>query len=202
MWEATPPDERELVADPAKGSRHNRGCAVDLTLYDLKTAQPVAMPSGYDEMSPRAFADYAGATAEEKEHRAILREAMESEGFSPLPNEWWHYDYKDCDRYRILNLSFPPPSSPAEDETAVTIPPRVVYRVEPELPPGFHANNRVVLSMTVDVDGKPHQVRVERAPLLDPYWKVVDAVSQWRFEPAKRNGKPLASKTEVVVELP
>jgi D-alanyl-D-alanine dipeptidase len=106
FWEATPLAQREFVADPAQGSRHNRGCAVDLTLYDLKNGKAVAMPSGYDEMTPRAYADYAGASAEEKEHRAILREAMESEGFAQMPNEWWHYDYKEWRKYQILNLRF------------------------------------------------------------------------------------------------
>jgi D-alanyl-D-alanine dipeptidase len=106
FWEATPVDKREFVADPAQGSRHNRGCAVDLTLFDLGTKAAVAMPSGYDEMTARAYADYAGASAEAKEHRAILREAMESEGFVQMPNEWWHYDYKDWRKYRILNLRF------------------------------------------------------------------------------------------------
>jgi D-alanyl-D-alanine dipeptidase len=110
FWDATPADKREFVADPAQGSRHNRGCAVDLTLYYVKTGEPVTMPSGYDEMSPRAYADYKGAGAEEKKHREILRKAMESEGFLQMPNEWWHYDYKDWKSYGILNMSFPPPS--------------------------------------------------------------------------------------------
>jgi D-alanyl-D-alanine dipeptidase len=104
FWDATPADKHEFVADPTKGSRHNRGCAVDLTLYDLRTGAAVAMPSGYDEMTPRAYADYLGGTSEERGHRAILRQAMESEGFVQMPNEWWHYDYKDWKRYGILNI--------------------------------------------------------------------------------------------------
>jgi zinc D-Ala-D-Ala dipeptidase len=106
LWEATPVDKREFVADPAQGSFHNRGCAVDLTIYDLKSGEPVAMPSGYDEMTPRAYANFAGGTPEEREHRAILREAMEGEGFVQMPNEWWHYDYQNWQQYRILNVPF------------------------------------------------------------------------------------------------
>lgn len=106
FWDATPDDKRRFVADPAQGSRHNRGCAVDLTLYDLQTGRAVAMPSGYDEMTERALADYPGGTALEREHRAILRRAMEAEGFTVYPDEWWHYDYRDWKSYRIGNVPF------------------------------------------------------------------------------------------------
>ncbi len=106
FWEATPNDKKIFVADPKSGSRHNRGCAVDLTLYDLKTGAAVKMPSGYDEMSERAYADYAGGAAKERERRAILRAAMEKEGFTVYPQEWWHFDYKDWKYYAILNVRF------------------------------------------------------------------------------------------------
>src|ERR1700721_1089321 len=87
FWDATPDDKKIFVADPAAGSKHNRGCAVDLSLYDLKTGQEVKMPSGYDEMTDRAFADYPGGTPDERERRAILRQAMEKQGFKVLPKE-------------------------------------------------------------------------------------------------------------------
>jgi D-alanyl-D-alanine dipeptidase len=106
FWEATPDDKKIFVANPAEGSKHNRGCAVDLTLYDLKTGAPVKMPSGYDEMSQRAYADYAGGTAEERARRQILREAMEHEGFTVYPQEWWHFDYQDWKQYPIMNVRF------------------------------------------------------------------------------------------------
>ncbi len=106
FWDATPNDKKIFVANPAEGSRHNRGCAVDLTLYDLKTGAPVKMPSGYDEMTERAFADYTGGAAEERERRAALRQAMEKEGFTVFPQEWWHFDYKDWKQYPILNTRF------------------------------------------------------------------------------------------------
>ena len=106
FWDATPQDKKVFVADPADGSRHNRGCAVDLTLYDLKIGHAVDMPSLYDEMTERAYSNYPGGTEEQNQHRAILRQAMEKEGFTVLPEEWWHFDYKDWKQYPILNSRF------------------------------------------------------------------------------------------------
>lgn len=106
FWEATPPEARIFVADPARGSRHNRGCAVDLTLYDLKTGHPVEMPSRYDEFSTRAYADFVGGTTAQRALRAILREAMEADGFTVYAEEWWHFDYRDYARYPIGTRTF------------------------------------------------------------------------------------------------
>lgn len=106
FWEATPPEDHAFVADPAKGSRHNRGCAVDLTLYDLKTGKPVEMPSRYDEFSGRAYADFIGGATRQRALRAVLREAMVAEGFEVYPEEWWHFDYKDWRRYGIGTRAF------------------------------------------------------------------------------------------------
>jgi D-alanyl-D-alanine dipeptidase len=106
FWEATPPEGKIFVADPAQGSRHNRGCAVDLTLYNLATGKPIEMPGTYDEMSPRSFPDYPGGTSLQRWHRDLLRRAMESEGFTVYEAEWWHFDYKDWKEYPILNVPF------------------------------------------------------------------------------------------------
>ncbi|HMH44109.1 MAG TPA: M15 family metallopeptidase [Pyrinomonadaceae bacterium] len=106
FWDATPDDKKVFVADPAKGSRHNRGCAVDLTLYDLKTKKPVEMVSTYDETTARAYPDYPGGTGLQRWHRKLLRDAMEAEGFTVYEAEWWHFDYKDWQKYRIGNLTF------------------------------------------------------------------------------------------------
>jgi D-alanyl-D-alanine dipeptidase len=106
FWDATPPEGKIFVADPKEGSRHNRGCAVDLTLYDLATGKPIEMPGTYDEMSPRSFPDYPGGTSLERWHRDVLRRAMESEGFTVYEHEWWHFDYKDWREYPILNIRF------------------------------------------------------------------------------------------------
>jgi D-alanyl-D-alanine dipeptidase len=106
FWDATPPAQHKFVADPARGSRHNRGCAVDLTLYDLKTGQAVEMPSLYDEMSERAYPTYAGGSDAQRARRDVLRRAMEAEGFSVYVYEWWHFDYRDWESYEIQNVRF------------------------------------------------------------------------------------------------
>ena len=106
FWDATPEDKHDFVADPAKGSRHNRGCAVDLTLYDLKTGRPVEMPGGYDEMSRRAYPDYPGGTSRQRWQRDLLRRAMEAEGFTVYEAEWWHFDYRDWQSYAVQNQTF------------------------------------------------------------------------------------------------
>jgi D-alanyl-D-alanine dipeptidase len=106
FWDATPPDKHAFVADPAQGSRHNRGCAVDLSLYTLRDGRPVAMPSLYDEMSPRAYPNYAGGAPEQRRLRDYLRAHMEAEGFSVYESEWWHFDYKDWKAYAIQNATF------------------------------------------------------------------------------------------------
>lgn len=106
FWDATPPALRWLVADPARGSRHNRGCAVDLTLYDLRTGRPIDMGGTYDETTERSYPDYPVTTDLERWHRDVLRQAMEDGGFTRVPNEWWHFDYRDWRSYPILNLAF------------------------------------------------------------------------------------------------
>jgi serine beta-lactamase-like protein LACTB len=106
FWEATPAKQRIFVADPAKGSRHNRGCAVDVTLVRLADGKPVEMVSGFDEFSDRAYPDYPGGTDRQRFHRNLLRRTMERHDFLVHETEWWHFDYKDWYRYPILNLSF------------------------------------------------------------------------------------------------
>ena len=106
FWDATPEKWHHFVADPSQGSRHNRGCAVDLTLYDLKTGKPVEMVSGFDEFSDRSYPDYLGGTSRQRWHRDLLRRSMEEEGFTVYEAEWWHFDYKDWRKYRISNLTF------------------------------------------------------------------------------------------------
>lgn len=106
FWDATPEDKKIFVADPAKGSRHNRGSAVDLTLFDLATGKQVKMPGEYDEMTERSHINYACAEPEAKRLRDLLRTAMEAEGFAVYEPEWWHYDFKDWQQYPILNIGF------------------------------------------------------------------------------------------------
>lgn len=101
FWDATPEELKIFVANPADGSRHNRGSAVDLTLFDLGTGRPIVMTGGYDEMSPRSFSDYPGGTARQRWHRELLREAMEAQDFAVYEAEWWHFDYRDWRSYRV-----------------------------------------------------------------------------------------------------
>jgi D-alanyl-D-alanine dipeptidase len=106
FWDATPKEQKDFVADPAKGSRHNRGCAVDCSLYDLRTGAAVEMVSGYDEFSHRAYPDYPGGTSLQRWHRQLLRQAMEAEGFKVFEVEWWHFDYMEWRSYPIGTLTF------------------------------------------------------------------------------------------------
>lgn len=114
FWDITPADKKMFVADPAVGSMHNRGCAVDVGLYDLKTGRAVEMPGDYDEMSERSFVTYAGGTADQRAHRDLLRKVMEQDGyFFVYPEEWWHFDFKDYREYAVQDIPFSAIPSPA-----------------------------------------------------------------------------------------
>lgn len=102
MWE--PIKNPDYVADPKKGSRHNRGAAVDLTLIDLATGKELPMPTGYDDFTPRARNDFNDLPAEAIANRAKLRDVMTRHGFEPLPSEWWHYDFKGWERFELLDV--------------------------------------------------------------------------------------------------
>ena len=108
FWEITPKDKRErgFVANPAKGSKHNRGAAVDLSMYDLATGKEADMPSTYDEFTDRAAPSYTGGTAEQRARRDLLRAEMEKEGFTVDTGEWWHFNYKGWETYPILDIPF------------------------------------------------------------------------------------------------
>ena len=106
LWDSTPKEKKSFVADPAVGSRHNRGCAVDLTLFDLKTGHVVKMPSEYDEMTERSYPDYACSTPAATRLRDLLIAVMRAEGFTVFQTEWWHFDFKDWKEYAILDLDF------------------------------------------------------------------------------------------------
>jgi D-alanyl-D-alanine dipeptidase len=106
FWDATPEDLKVFVADPSQGSRHNRGSAVDLTLYDADTGEPVRMVGGYDEFSPRSYPDYPGGTSRQRWLRGLLRARMEAEGFTVYEAEWWHFDHADWRSYAIQNATF------------------------------------------------------------------------------------------------
>ncbi|HLP28168.1 MAG TPA: D-alanyl-D-alanine dipeptidase [Candidatus Didemnitutus sp.] len=100
MWSIVP-DER-YVADPAKGSRHNRGCALDLTLCD-STGKELEMGTGYDEFTERAAATYMDLPETVLANRQLLQKIMSDAGFDVLPSEWWHFDLRGWERFAILN---------------------------------------------------------------------------------------------------
>ena len=106
FWDATPDDLKTFVANPANGSRHNRGCAVDLSLYERATGDPIQMVAGYDEFSPRSYPFYPGGTSRQRWYRELLRQSMEAEGFKVYEFEWWHFDFMDWKKYRIGNIEF------------------------------------------------------------------------------------------------
>ncbi len=101
MWEVMP-DER-YVANPANGSRHNRGAAVDVTLVDA-AGRELQMPSAYDEFSERAHRDYRGGSAAARANRDRLIRAMHRRGFRVLDTEWWHFDAPGWRRYPLLDI--------------------------------------------------------------------------------------------------
>lgn len=106
FWDITSRKNKQFVADPRKGSKHNRGCAVDLSLFDLNTGLEIEMPGVYDEMTERSYPDYKGGTEKQRAMRDLLRRHMEAVGFQVYEFEWWHFDYKDWQHYRIGNIPF------------------------------------------------------------------------------------------------
>lgn len=101
MWEKV--HDHRYVADPAKGSNHNRGAAVDVTLVD-KFGNELEMPTGFDDFSEKAGSDYPEVSAEAKKNRELLKKVMMKHGFMPIKSEWWHFNDKDIKKYSILDI--------------------------------------------------------------------------------------------------
>ena len=106
FWDITPLENKKFVANPKEGSRHNRGCAIDLSLYELESGKEVQMTGQYDEMSERSYINYTGGTLEQRRLRDLLKSKMEENGFTVYKYEWWHYDYQGWETYRIQNSQF------------------------------------------------------------------------------------------------
>lgn len=104
MWNVVP-DER-YAANPAKGSGHNRGAAVDITLVKLSTGEELLMPTGFDDFSEKAHHNYMNLSAEIIENRRLLKTVMAKHGFAALDTEWWHYSILNAGRFELLDLSF------------------------------------------------------------------------------------------------
>jgi D-alanyl-D-alanine dipeptidase len=106
FWDITSKENKKFVANPKEGSKHNRGCAIDLNLYELASGKVVEMTSKYDEMNESAYPNYTGGTEAQRKMRDLLKSTMEAAGFTVFDYEWWHYDYKDWKAYRIENIQF------------------------------------------------------------------------------------------------
>jgi len=98
-------DER-YVANPAKGSGHNRGIAADLTIIDLKTKKELKMPTGFDNFTDSAHHDFVNLPGDILKNRKLLKETMEKYGFLEFATEWWHYSLPEPEKYDVLDLSF------------------------------------------------------------------------------------------------
>jgi D-alanyl-D-alanine dipeptidase len=95
-----------FVAPPWRGSKHNRGCALDLTVIDLKTGKELDMPSAYDEATERSYQSYDKCTPLQANNRALLRDVMTNNGFQIYPYEWWHFDFVGWEKYEIMDIDF------------------------------------------------------------------------------------------------
>jgi len=98
--------DEDFAASPKTGSRHNRGCAIDLGLYDLKTGELLEMPTVFDEFTPKAGHGYQELPLSVRANRALLRSVMEKHGFQVLESEWWHYDFRDWKKFDLMDIPF------------------------------------------------------------------------------------------------
>lgn len=107
LWDATPAGpKKNYVANPKRGSKHNRGCAVDLSLHQLQDGQLVEMPTGFDDFSEKAHRDYMGASEAAIANRTRLQHYMEDVGFAGLSNEWWHFDFTGWEQFPVMDVPF------------------------------------------------------------------------------------------------
>jgi len=105
MWEVFP--QPGYVADPKKGSRHNRGAAVDVTLIRLVDGAALPMPTPYDDFTPRAHRNFNDLPEDVIRNRNLLESVLTRHGFVGLPTEWWHFDDAECQKYPLLDLPVP-----------------------------------------------------------------------------------------------
>lgn len=98
--------DKNFVANPAKGSKHNRGCAVDLSIIDLKTGKDVPMPTPYDSFEAAAAPHYNDLPADIIKNRDFLINTMQAHGFKVIYNEWWHFDFIGWQDYDLMDIPF------------------------------------------------------------------------------------------------
>ncbi|MEO5912375.1 MAG: M15 family metallopeptidase [Pelobium sp.] len=106
FWKVTPIDKKEFVANPKTGSRHNRGCAVDLTLINLKSGKELEMPTPYDSFAKEASPTYQDISPIQKKNRDFLINIMERNGFKVIKNEWWHFDFRGWEKFPLMDIPF------------------------------------------------------------------------------------------------
>ncbi|MCX6282115.1 MAG: M15 family metallopeptidase [Bacteroidetes bacterium] len=104
FWELV--HDTAYVASPSTGSRHNRGCAVDVTLVDLKTGKELVMPTPFDDFTPKAGSGFEPVPDEARQNRELLIKMMGNFGFTVYPSEWWHFDFRGWQNYELMDLSF------------------------------------------------------------------------------------------------
>jgi len=97
---------KNFVANPKKGSKHNRGCAVDLTLIDLKTGKELQMPTPYDSFAEQASPSYSNLPPQVIKNRTLLITTMQAYGFRVIKNEWWHFDFIGWKNYALMDVPF------------------------------------------------------------------------------------------------
>jgi len=98
--------DKNFVANPAKGSKHNRGCAVDLTIIDLKTGKDVPMPTPYDSFAAEAAPHFQNLPPGIIKNRDFLINTMQENGFKVIYNEWWHFDFNGWQNYDLMDIPF------------------------------------------------------------------------------------------------
>ena len=98
--------DKNFVANPNQGSKHNRGCAVDLTIINLKTGKEIPMPTPYDSFSAAAAANYPNVSVEVKKNRDFFIAIMKKYKLNVLENEWWHYDFQGWQNYALMDIPF------------------------------------------------------------------------------------------------
>lgn len=104
FWEKA--SDKNFVANPAKGSKHNRGCAIDLTIIDLKTGKDLPMPTPYDSFAPEAAPHFEKLPAQIIKNRDFLIATMQANGFKVIYNEWWHFDFTTWQDYDLMDIPF------------------------------------------------------------------------------------------------
>jgi len=106
FWDQSSEHDRQFLANPESGSSHNRGCAVDLSMYDLATGVPVTMPSDFDEMNEKSYVAYTGGTEEQRRLRDLLQATMKAHRFTGIKNEWWHFNHVTHHEHPVMYLTF------------------------------------------------------------------------------------------------